>query len=249
MARILIIHQHASTCAQLSEYMQQMGHTIVGHTQEIDEAIGLNETGKPDIVFLDISFGESHDGTKFAQTVCEQSDMNLVFLVNMVDKAILQLAESLAPRGYLMEPFNQQDVFSCLIRTLDPSQSRMLPAALQTVLASNYEVSSNKLPKAALLRIKAFVRDNLDQEITLDQLAKLAGISYSGFSRRFKASMGITPYQYVIQERIEEAKHLLLHKDLSLAHIAEVTGFSSQSHFTTVFKRSTKLTPLRYRRE
>ena len=148
-----------------------------------------------------------------------------------------------------MEPFNQQDVFSCLIRTLDPSQSRMLPAALQTVLASNYEVSSNKLPKAALLRIKAFVRDNLDQEITLDQLAKLAGISYSGFSRRFKARMGITPYQYVIQERIEEAKHLLLHKDLSLAHIAEVTGFSSQSHFTTVFKRSTKLTPLRYRRE
>lgn len=249
MARILIIHQHASTCAQLSEYMQHMGHTVVGCAHKTVEAIALSEASKPDIVFLDMSFGEGHDGAQFAQIVFGQSDVRLIFIVSMINKPMLQRAESLDPSGYLMQPFSEQDVYSCLTRAFDPSLSRMIPAVLQDVLASEEELSWKKLPEAALLQVRAFVRENLDQEITLRELAKFVGISESSFSRRFKSSMGITPYQYVIQERLDAAKHFLLHKDMSLAHIASATGFSSQSHFTTVFKKATKLTPLQYRRQ
>ncbi|MEL6325211.1 MAG: helix-turn-helix transcriptional regulator, partial [Pseudomonadota bacterium] len=61
-------------------------------------------------------------------------------------------------------------------------------------------------------------------------------------------SAGITPYQYVMRERLEEAKRLLRDTEWSLVDIAVATGFSSQSHFATTFKKSVKLTPLQYRR-
>jgi len=97
-------------------------------------------------------------------------------------------------------------------------------------------------------RVEDFIRKNFDSEITLRMLAEIAGMSESSFSRRFKISAGITPYQYVMRERLEEAKRLLRDTEWSLVDIAVATGFSSQSHFATTFKKSVKLTPLQYRR-
>ena len=249
MARILIIHQHASICATLNEHLENIGHTTIGCAQKTVAAIELCEAGKPDIVFLDMSFGEGHDGTQFAQIVFGQSDVRLIFIVGMVNKPMLQRAESLNPTGYLMQPFDVQDVYTSLSNCLDTSMPRMVPAVLRDMLTDEAAMAWKKLSETSLFQVRTHVRENLDKEITLKDLAQLVGISESSFSRRFKASMGITPYQYVIQERLEAAKHMLLHGDISLAHVAAATGFSSQSHFTTVFKKLTHMTPLQYRRQ
>jgi len=66
------------------------------------------------------------------------------------------------------------------------------------------------------------------------------------FSRMFKQSTGLSPHQYLIRERIEAAKRLLVKPETSLEKIATELGFSDQSHLITVFRRFTGLTPKQY---
>jgi AraC family transcriptional regulator len=101
----------------------------------------------------------------------------------------------------------------------------------------------NKLPDYKLKRVLAYIEENLDEEISLSAIANEVGMSQHYFSRLFKKSTGITPYQYVLKARIEQAKKLLLQSQLSIAEIALEVGFASQSHFTQSFKRFTGVTP------
>jgi AraC family transcriptional regulator len=72
-------------------------------------------------------------------------------------------------------------------------------------------------------------------------------MSPSHFARVFKASFGVTPYRFVMHERIEGAKHMLAGSDLSATEVAMAFGFSSQSHFVKVFRQFTGVTPKQYK--
>lgn len=88
-----------------------------------------------------------------------------------------------------------------------------------------------------------------DADLSLDDLAAIAGCSPTHFSRAFKQSTGLAPFRWLIERRIEKAKRLLEENRLSLAEIALAVGFSAQPQFTTAFSRVTGLTPGAWRRE
>ncbi len=88
-----------------------------------------------------------------------------------------------------------------------------------------------------------YINDYLERELSLDELAAIAQLSPYHFSRTFKQSTGISPHQYVIQQRVERAKQLLLQGKMSLSEIAIACGFSHQSHLNRHFKRITGVTP------
>ncbi len=69
------------------------------------------------------------------------------------------------------------------------------------------------------------------------------------FSRLFKQAMGVSPYQYVMQQRIERAKYLLRTTSLSVAEIAPQVGFSTQNQLTIQFRKFTGTTPSGYRKQ
>ena len=92
-----------------------------------------------------------------------------------------------------------------------------------------------------------YIETNLEEKIGLDALAKITQTSPYHFSRLFKQSTGITPYQYVIQQRIELGKQLLKKEELPIAEIAIMCGFANQSSFATAFRRLVGITPRNYR--
>jgi len=106
----------------------------------------------------------------------------------------------------------------------------------------------NRLSARQMARIRDFVEAHLDTDIRLDQLAELCGRSTEYFVRLFKATSGVSPYQYVLNLRIERARTLLGDETQSLADIALACGFSHQEHLTRMFRRFTGITPGRYRR-
>jgi AraC family transcriptional regulator len=93
------------------------------------------------------------------------------------------------------------------------------------------------LPRQILQQVVDYIHEHLDQDLTLAQLAAIAHMSPSYFSRLFKQSTGLSPHQYVIQCRIDRAKQLLLRRELSIAEISDCLGFTHQSHFSHHFKR------------
>ena len=94
-----------------------------------------------------------------------------------------------------------------------------------------------------------FIHENLDQEqtVALAAVAKVVQMSYFHFSRAFKQSTGVSPNVYMTERRIERAKKLLSQTDATIADIALRTGFASQSHFTTTFRRLAWTTPKAFR--
>jgi len=103
------------------------------------------------------------------------------------------------------------------------------------------------LEPAKLRRVIAHIRSNLDQELDVESLAKLAGASASCFARAFLQQVGVTPHAYVLDQRVERAKALLEGTDLSLAEVALAVGFTSQSCLNVAFRGRAGTTPGRFR--
>jgi AraC-like DNA-binding protein len=108
-------------------------------------------------------------------------------------------------------------------------------------------LSGQGLVKWRFGRVERYIREHLHRNITLPELALAAGLSRMHFAKQFKAAMGLRPHEYVLGKRIELAKSLMLNPDVPLVDVAMSSGFQSQSHFTTVFRRLVGETPHRWR--
>lgn len=104
------------------------------------------------------------------------------------------------------------------------------------------------LPPRQLNRVLDYIDTYLSENIRLADLAQVLDMSPFYFSRLFEKSLGITPHQYLIQQRIEYAKQLLRETELRIIDIALMCGFSSHSHLTKQFRKLTGVTPTNYRK-
>jgi AraC-like DNA-binding protein len=104
------------------------------------------------------------------------------------------------------------------------------------------------LAPRALIRVREYIGGHLGENIELETLAGIAGLSKWHFARAFKQSVGTPPHFYLLQRRLERAQQLLAETDLSLAQIALRIGFSDQSHFSRRFRMFVGMTPRSFRR-
>jgi AraC family transcriptional regulator len=98
-----------------------------------------------------------------------------------------------------------------------------------------------------LRMVTSYMAENYTQDLRLEELARIAGISRFHFAREFKRTTGTSPHQYLIKLRIERAKALLTESKMPLVEVGLRSGFSHQSHFTRLFRRFTGATPQSYR--
>jgi AraC family transcriptional regulator len=102
---------------------------------------------------------------------------------------------------------------------------------------------SQKLPDIRLQSVLDYIHSSLDQSLHLAELAEISGVSQYHFCRLFKQSIGVSPHQYVLQQRIEKAKGLLTQRKHTIAEVALELGFSDQSRFTKQFRKCVGVTP------
>jgi AraC family transcriptional regulator len=107
--------------------------------------------------------------------------------------------------------------------------------------------TKNGLPASRLRRVLDYIEAHLDDGLSLEQMAALAGYSAFHFARLFKVATGRSPHQYVIESRVARAQDLLKGSQTPTAEIAYAVGFSSQSHFVTAFRKAVGVTPRVYR--
>jgi len=111
----------------------------------------------------------------------------------------------------------------------------------RTVQASKQRGLSRPMLKKSLEYMEA----NLVREMHLDELAAVVGLSCSHFGRSFRASLGVSPHQWLMQRRIALAQELLLRRE-NIAVAGQMAGFANQSHFSKVFRTITGTTPRRW---
>src|SRR3954463_7160150 len=136
-----------------------------------------------------------------------------------------------APRPVILQPESDLSVSHL------PSSGAVLPAA----------IARGGLPPRVLRRIREYIDIKIDQRISVELLAGLANLSVCYFVRAFKQSMGVTPHDYLIRQRVERTKQLLSSTDMPLSEIALVAGFADQSHFSRRFRQHVGMSPRDYR--
>lgn len=116
-----------------------------------------------------------------------------------------------------------------------------------TAAKPNVPIYEGGLSQRQLGQVLDYINDYLHQDIKLADLAELLNMSQYHFCHLFKQAIAVTPYRYLLQQRVERAKQLLKQSDQPIADIAVMCGFNSHSHLSKQFRQLTGMTPTAYR--
>jgi AraC family transcriptional regulator len=172
--------------------------------------------------------------------------------VELCDKDHIELIPNLE---YGLDPLIYQ--IAVTLKTaleVDRSGSKLYADVMTTALVARlieqYSVHrpvikdrSGELTQQQFQQVTSYIHECFDQDLSLAELANLVQLSPYHFARLFKRSTGLPPHKYLLQYRIERAKQLLLERELSIAEVACMVGFSSQGHLNYHFKRLVGVTP------
>ena len=127
--------------------------------------------------------------------------------------------------------------------------------AIGTLVAERYgampaqqAVRARRLSRSQEARAKEMLRSEADANLSIAAIANACELSRSYFTQAFRETTGQTPHQFVIAQRIQRARELLVSTKMPLVDVASNCGFADQSHFTRVFARATGQPPARWRR-
>ena len=245
------------------EYYPQQ-HLIIIHQQQNRVRVKRKINGEKQSLLVDSS-DIAFVPANHSHGACWQDELELIVLIidpNFVSQVAYEWIDpdriELLPRFAHYDPFI--DRVGLLLRdSLLTTENRFYAESMATALSSHliqhystkkpvFKKYAGGLTKSKLKRVKEHIRDRLTENISLQEISTEVGLSKSYFAEMFKQSTGITPYQYVLQQRIKRAKQLLK-QDLPLVEIALDCGFSSQSAFNRTFRKCVGTTPRNYQQQ
>lgn len=167
----------------------------------------------------------------------------------------ISLIDSVGCRDALLQP-----LYRAMLEEIESPESAsalLLDSLLESFLIRLARVHASRaiatrlrpvaLAPHRLHRVLDFIEANLGENIRLDDLARAAGSSQFHFSHSFREATGYSPYRYLIQQRIEYAKVMLIAGTEPLATVATQCGFNSRRQFSVMFKEMTGVGPKRFR--
>ncbi len=119
---------------------------------------------------------------------------------------------------------------------------------IKTMQIQQYNSLMHSKNTTPISKAMYFINQNYSKHITVDDISAACGLSVSYLHKRFLEMVNMTPGAYLNRVRISAAKRLLMSTDDSTEIIADKCGFSSQTYFTTAFKKITNTTPQKYRK-
>ena len=132
----------------------------------------------------------------------------------------------------------------------DPGEVRDLQIQMMAHYAREVrELEKKEVYSRDVLRAMDFIYEHLHEQLTAERVADEVGLSRGYFCALFKREAGVGIAEYIQSRRIEAAKNMLRHSEIPYAEIAAILSFSSQSHFSRVFREKVGVTPREYRKK
>lgn len=226
------MHQHH--CYELVYYVEGTGLTRLDHT----EYSYMKNT------YAIIPPGMSHDETRV-------EDTHVIFIgFSLINHEFLPLEPGLftdSPNSSILDLLldmkaEMQTKTIYFTQKLNMRTSEIVIEHLRTVTTTGSNDKDDNL-----LYIRTFMEENYNQKISIQELADMAGYSYHHFRHLFKKNLGISPFRFLLNKRLEKARNLLRHTELPITSIAMECGFSNNAQFCMIFKREFNETPRSFR--
>ena len=240
--------QHTHNCSELFYVIEGSGQFLIENKTypvAVNDLIIVN----PNVLHTELSLNASPlryivlgvEGLELKDNSYEdQSNFRIINFKNMRETILLYLhnmlseIESQAPGHEII----CQDLMEILIVLLGRQTNF-------SITLSPINKKTNHLCGST----KRYIDNNYKENITLEALAEIHHISKYYLVHAFTEEFGISPINYLISKRIQEAEHLLSTTDFSLSLIGNSVGFSSSSYFAQIFKKQKGISPSEYRKQ
>lgn len=247
--RVLVVDDDV----ELREYIK----TSLGSAYKV-VAVGNGEDAlkemagkKPDVIVTDIRM-DIMDGFELLRRVKSNLSTHhipVILFSSSNDVDVRTKAWKNGADGYLAKPFSVEELEGMILGLI--STRNKLKGKFSGRQDSGEKITTPKIvgrDEELMRKVNKYINDNLSEAtLSVDGLSEYVGLSRSQFHRRLKEIIGMAPSDYIRNVKLQKASELLRQSDLDIAQIAYSLGFNAQSHFSTLFKRFSGLTPSEYR--
>lgn len=226
-------------------------HYKVKSAPDGGEALRIIADKQPDLIISDVMMPVV-DGLTLLQRLKKNADMHHIPVIILSSKQ--EIADRMAgwdrgADGYLGKPFHIEEL-EALVENLIDNRLRM-KGKFSGVQDTDGKIAAPEMKgndEALLDRVMKVINQNIeDPKLNVEKLAQDVGLSRAHLHRRMKEMVGMTPSDFIRTIRMRRACELLRKGDVAVTQVAYKVGFTSQPHFSTIFKNFTGFTPSEYR--
>ena len=126
--KILVVEDDVFIAQDISEHLTSLDYWVTGVAYRAEEAYEELEKELPDLILLDINLGKGEDGISIAQHIQKEYQIPFIFLTSYSSSSVLERAKPTHPMGYIVKPFNEQDLYTSIEIGLYNYAQRWQPA-------------------------------------------------------------------------------------------------------------------------
>ncbi len=252
--KILVVEDNPDMAELLKDLLSAYEVTTAADGME---AMAMLKNEEPDLIVSDVMMPRM-DGFELCRTIRTDKELCHIPIILLTAKTLdddrikgFKLGADL----YLSKPFNHDLLLAMVERLLTRTERRhdvMVRVAGTDATADDTdyrELNSDLSPldKRFLERLNEFINDNIsDCELNVSQLGRELGFSRTNFYRKVKSLTGMTPNDFLRLFRLNRAAELLKRREYQIGEVATMTGFGTQSHFSSCFKKQFGVSPKDY---
>lgn len=239
---ILIVEDELIIALDLKEILTEEGYDTITNINNVNDAIIAIETQNPSLVLIDINLKQDKDGIDLGHYLLQKDTIPFIYITSYSNKTTLQKASETRPHGYIVKPFKPEDIKISVAIVLNNFRHRNID-----VVRKNSDLN-DEIPFILKTSID-YINQNITNKIQISDLTNLTRWDSQHFNRVFTKYIGVTPYKYILDKKVEYAKTLLADTSIPITQVSYELGFKSHSNFCAAFKKIAETTPENYRRQ
>ncbi len=244
MFKVLLVEDEAKIREGLRHIVEQVitDYQVAGEAANGTEALELLKQHVPDVMITDIRMPEM-SGIDLIQQAREQfPELEIVIVSGYGDFEYAKTGIRYGVTDYLLKPLDRVELVAVLERIKRKLQlQHPAPAATQD------KGQQREQERHIIRRVKEIVADNLENEISLQNIAERVYLNHRYLSVLFKNETGQNFSEYVTEQRMAKGKRLLAETNLKIIEVARLCGYGNYKYFMAVFKRFVGTTPSEFR--
>ena len=238
---ILVVEDDFIVALDIKTILEANDYNVIADIDNVDAAIQAISLHQPQLVLIDMQLRGNRDGIDLGHVLLQNDDIPYLYITANADNDSIEKAKATRPHGYIVKPFKPADLIATVAIVINNFRYK----TIDTMRHSCTEQQTTFRIKEVIKYIDA----HLTEKIDLNQLLGITTWKKNHFIAMFTKQMGITPYQYILERKIEHAKILIQQQKITITDIAFEMGFSSYANFCNAFKKITTLTPEQFKQE
>ena len=241
---IFVVEDENIIALDLKEILEKEDFSVIAEVNSVEHVLELIKELNPVLVILDVNLKMDKDGIDIGNFLLDYDKIPYLYVTSYSDSITVNRIKATRPFGFIKKPFNEIDIITNVNIVINNYHYRNVDVNRKE---KTDEIIKDEIPFIIKKTIQ-YINCHINQTIEIDELVKLTRWEKHHFSRMFNKYVGMTPYQYILNQKIDYSKSLLIETNNQIIDIAFELGFNSHSNFSIRFKKISGYTPEDYRK-